>query len=101
MISPVGNPQTGWGAVCGLHSNSHSPGLQCKRNLGYRGRGAGAPVLNDAECQRQLKRWLIAGLKIPASAVNGQEQHMLEPIRTLGPQTDPEDLGPVIPAPAQ
>ncbi len=91
-IVPGNGEQTGWGATCGRH------GKDCQRNLSYFGRGGRLP-LNDDECVRQLKRWLIAGLAIDRTAPDARARHMKIELRTLGPQSDPEDLitPPVVP----
>ncbi len=60
--------------------------------LPYSGRRRG-DVLTDEEVIRQLKRWAIAGPAIPENAVDGRMRHMDIDVRTVGAQTDPEDLG--------
>jgi hypothetical protein len=85
-----GEIQIGWGASCNKHTNE-GDGASCKRQLRYRGR-ASEPVLDDTECVRQLKRWLLAGMQINPILSDSRSQHVGLPIRHLGPQAVPEDL---------
>ena len=73
-----------------MHTNAGSDAV-CKRNLSYRGRATG-DVLDDDGCVRQLKRWLLAGMQIPAGDPKGKDRHMSLPIRELGAQRHPENL---------
>jgi hypothetical protein len=83
--------QIGWGATC-LHHTDVGMGASCKRTLAYKGRSAADQVLTDAECLRQVKRWLLHGMAIDSACVDGKTQHMDMDIRNLGPFTLPEDL---------
>ena len=51
------------------------PAAQCKKWLGFTGRGHNAEVLDDAGCIRQLKRWLLLGLDVPRTGGDRQLQH--------------------------
>ena len=92
-ISPVfsAGVQTGWGATCRMHVDANCV-AECKRNLGYRGRSSKDPIFDDAACVRQLKRWLIAGLSIDPALPNAKTLHFDMDIRSLGPQSHPENL---------
>ena len=49
--------RTGYGAICGLHSNSEdAPGIYCRKALTI-------GDLSEEDCRLRLKRWLLAGLK--------------------------------------
>ena len=49
--------QTGYGAICGLHSNSEdAPGIYCRKALT-------TCELSEEDCRVRLKRWLLAGLQ--------------------------------------
>ena len=82
--------QTGWGATCGCHTNVADDAV-CKRAISYRPRGHGIAFTDD-DCVRQLKRWLLAGRSIDSTDPFGRKKHMDVPIRTVGPQREPEDL---------
>ena len=48
--------KTGYGAICGLHSNADdAPNVYCRKALTI-------GELSDEECRVRLKRWLLAGL---------------------------------------
>ena len=48
--------RTGYGAICGLHSNSEdAPGIYCRKALTI-------GDLSEEDCRLRLKRWLLAGL---------------------------------------
>eukprot|EP00959_Pyramimonas_sp_CCMP1952_P278444 5821524-Pyramimonas_sp.AAC.1 len=64
--------QIGWGCTCGHHNDVDCP-TPCKKQLRYQG-GPACPVLNDAQCIVQLKRWILAGHAIPRSA-RARTQH--------------------------
>jgi hypothetical protein len=82
--------QVGWGCTCSLHYSKDDVTI-CKKQLRYKGRGS-EPILDDTECLRQLKRWLLAGLKIKPALDTCRVQHRDLPVRSLGPQSFPEDL---------
>ena len=48
--------QIGWGATCGMHSNSPEDREQCKKQITY-----GKEKWSDAQCILGLKRWLHWG----------------------------------------
>ena len=49
--------KTGYGAICGLHSNADdAPNIYCRKALTI-------GELSDEECRVRLKRWLLAGLR--------------------------------------
>ena len=73
QVAPIhagGSPvPTGWGAICGLHSDPGRPGLQCKKAMTKAG-------LSDAECQLRLKRWLVEGLNDSDWVANKRASHV-------------------------
>ncbi len=88
-IHPGGGERTGWGATCGLHFDNGSSTV-CKKNVPYG--GVRVARLDDASLVRQLKRWLLRGLTINPALPDAKSQHMGVDVRTVGAQTDPEDL---------
>ena len=60
---------TGWGAICGRHTDPSRPGLQCKKAMTNRD-------LSDQECQLRLKRWLVQGLDDVDWGANKREAHV-------------------------
>ena len=60
---------TGWGAICGRHTDTNRPGLQCKKAMSKSG-------LSDAECQLRLKRWLVSGLDATSWGSNKRDCHV-------------------------
>eukprot|EP00435_Cladocopium_sp_Y103_P068784 s554_g32.t1 len=60
---------TGWGAICGRHTDPSRPGLTCKKAMGNRG-------LTDEQCQLRLKRWLVQGLDDADWGPNKRESHV-------------------------
>lgn len=60
---------TGWGAICGLHTDPANPSLQCKKAMTKSG-------LSDEECQLRLKRWLVQGLDSSGWGSNKRESHV-------------------------
>ena len=72
--------QTGWGRRCKRHKDAGSTTI-CQRPLAYRGKGRSDPVLDDADCIRQLKRWLIMGMAIGRNDCDCRTQHLALEIR--------------------
>jgi hypothetical protein len=88
----------GWGVTCGRHTNTEQKAV-CKIQLQMRGRSRFDPLLSNEECVIQLKRWCLAGIAIPQDAVDGKRQHFAIAARTVGAQSEVEDLDvePVVP----
>ncbi len=66
-----GEISTGYGATCHLHQDDGDPAHRtCKKTLAY-----GREHLSTEECQVRLKRWLLAGLRIPPGP-SARTQHL-------------------------
>jgi hypothetical protein len=74
---------SGFGATCGQHRNSAGDKTCCKKVLGFYGKTPADPVLDHAQCQLQLKRWLLHGTRIHLTDVNSRLQHRKLAVRTL------------------
>jgi hypothetical protein len=93
-IAPVvsGGTQIGWGARCMRHKN-RDDGAECKLQMRYRGRARNTVPFSNEEYVRQLKRWLLAGLRIASDLPNCRSLHKdTVDARTVGAQSNPEDL---------
>ena len=82
---------TGWGARCLEHSNGPDDHTGCTKNLSYKGRSKYDRTLSDAECQVQIKRWLLHGAAIPQGP-DSRTKHLAVDARNIGPASEPEDL---------
>ena len=60
---------TGWGAICGIHTDPNNPTLTCKKAMTCSG-------LSHEECRLRLKRWLAAGLATEGWGANHRESHV-------------------------
>jgi hypothetical protein len=72
-LVPRGGVQTGWGAVCGRHSNDvNGCGRVCKKEFRY-----GRAGYSDEQCVVALKRWLLFGFTIQNGRdVDAQHRHV-------------------------
>jgi hypothetical protein len=65
---------------------------ECKTQLSFQSRNKHEPPLTEAQCIRQLKRWLVAGLPISSDEPRGKFKHMQHNPRDVGAQSVLEDL---------
>ena len=71
----------GWGVICKAHTNAWAPGQVCKRTL----------MGVDRSNRQQLLAWLLAGVDIPGTDINGKDQHFAIDPRAMPIRTD-DDL---------